>query len=175
MQKALAILLVIVLVAAGIGYLVLERQYNSKIERITAEAHAEMAAFQNKAAAAAREVAEDTATVLSVTLADDIARQEFAAIDAELAPIVQGHRIAGIIVVGQDGRVLSSSDLRYRGRTLDDEATRRALAVDTVAASPSAPSPGQLEVDAPVFSGGQRLATLRVFFDLGSLPAAATE
>ncbi len=169
MQKALAVLVVIVLVAAGIGYLVLQRQYNSRIERVTAETHAQLAACQSKAASVVREYAEDTATVLSVTLADDIARQEFAAVDAELASIVQGHRIAGVIVIDQEGAVLAATDLRYRGRSLDDQATRVALAVDTVTSSAAAPAPGQLEVDAPVFSGGQRLATLRVFFDLRGL------
>ena len=166
MQKALAILLVIVLVAAGIGYFILQRQLDSKIERITAETHARVAECENRARDMARQYAEDIATVLSVTLADDIARQETASVDAKLAAIVQGHRITGVIVVGQDGKVLSATDLRYRGRTLDDEASHRALAVEKVTASDAAPSPGQLEVDAPVFSGGQRLATLRVFCDL---------
>ncbi|NOZ95486.1 MAG: hypothetical protein GXP47_12235 [Acidobacteria bacterium] len=169
MQKALAVLLVIVLVAAGVGYLVLERQYTSKVERITAETHAQVAACQNKATEVIREYAEDSATVLSVTLADDIARQEFAAVDAELAAIVQGHRIAGVIVVDQEGKVLAATDLRYRGRSLDDEATRQALAVERVTSAATAPSPGQLEVDAPVFSGGQRLATLRIFYDVRGL------
>jgi len=167
MQKALAILLVIVLLAAGVGYLVLQRQLDSKIEGITAEAHAQLAACRNGAQATAREYAEDIATVLSVTLADDIARQELAAVDAKLAAIVQGHRITGVIVVGQDGKVLSATDLRYRGRTLDDDATHRAVAVEKVTSSDVAPAPGQLEVDAPIFSGGQRLATLRVFCELG--------
>ena len=166
MQKALAILLVIVLLAAGIGYVLLQRQTSAKIQRITAETHAEMAACQNRAQTMARQFAEDIATVLSVTLADDLARQELAAVDAELAAIVQGHRITGIIVVGQDGKVLSATDLRYRGRTMDDEATRRAVSVEKVTAAATAPAPGQLEVDAPIFSGGQRLATLRVFCDV---------
>jgi len=169
MQKALAILLVIVLVAAGIGYLVLERQFSSRVERVTAESHAQVAACQSKATSVVREYVEDVATVLSVTLADDIARKELAVVDAELGAIVQGHRIAGVIVLDQEGSVLAATDLRYRGRTLADEATRQALAVEKVTSAPEAPAPGQIEVDAPVFSGGQRLATLRIFCDVRGL------
>jgi len=172
MQRFLTGLVIILLLAGGVGYLVLSNRQGRDLERITAETHATLASERAADAAVARELAEDLAGTLAVTLADDLARDELAAVDAQLAAVVQGRRLAGVLVIAQDGRVLGTTDLRYRGRTLDDEATRKALAALETMIPEAPPAPGQVEVDTPVFSGGQRLATLRVFVDLGKLAAA---
>ncbi|MCG6964504.1 MAG: hypothetical protein LJE95_14700 [Acidobacteria bacterium] len=166
MRRFLAVLLVLVLIVAGGGYLWLQHRHTLEMERLTAETNSQLTQARTRYLAVAQDLAEDAAGALAVTLAGDIARQEYAAIDAELGTVVQGHRLTGIIVLGQDGKVLSATDLRYRGRTLDDPATKRALAVNETVTAAEAPQPGQIEVDSPVFSGGQRLATLRVFVDI---------
>ncbi len=166
MQRFLAILVAVLILAGAAGYLVLERQHAAEIERITAETHARLAQVRQEQEQVIRGLGQDLATTLAVLLADEIARGNLALVEARLTPIVQGQRVAGILVVDQAGQVLAATDLRYRGRTLDDGATRQAIAVENVVVAESPPAPGQLEIDAPVFSSGQRVATVRLFLDL---------
>jgi hypothetical protein len=174
MKQFLAVALVLVLAAAGGGYLWLQHRHAQDVERLTTETNTQLTEARTHCLAMTQELTEDAAGALAVTLAGDIARQEYAAIDADLGAIVQGHRLTGIIVLAPDGRVLAATNMRYRGQTMDDPATKRALAVDRTTSAPEAPRPGQIEVDAPVFSGGQRLATLRVFADISAVAAGGT-
>ena len=166
MQRFLSILLAVLILAGGVGYLVLQHRHEAAMERITAETHARLAQVRQEQRELVRDLGRDMATALAVLLADDIARGNLAAVEARLTPIVQGQRVAGILVVDQAGAVLAATDLRYRGRRMDDEATRRAIAVEDVVVAGEPPAPGQLEIDAPVFSSGQRIATVRLFLDL---------
>ncbi len=166
MQRFLVIVLVVVLLAGGVGYVVLQHRCESRIERITAETHARLAQVREDQRRMVQDLGVDMGAMLAVLLADDLAAGNLALVEARLTPIVQGRRVAGVLVVDQEGKVLAATDLRYRGRTLDDEGTRRATAAREVTVSSEPPAPGQLEVDAPVVSGGQRIATVRLFLDL---------
>jgi len=166
MQRFLAILLVIVLAAAAAGYFVLQRAHGKEVTALRAAAEERIEAERQNAAEVVGQLAQDLAGALAVTLADDVARQDVAALEAEVAAIVQGHRVAELVVLDGEGNVLATSNLRYRGRRLDDPATRRALAVTEVTTVEEAPSPGQLEVDAPILSAGRRVGTLRLFIEV---------
>ncbi len=166
MQRFLIILLVTVLAAGAVGYLILQRAHGKAIAELRATAEERVEAERRQAAEVLGQLAQDLARTLAVTLADDVARQDVAALEAEVAAVVQGNRIAGVLVLDDEGNVLATSDLRYRDRRLDDPATRRALAVTTVTTAEEPPSPGQLEVDAPILSAGRRVGTLRLFVDV---------
>ena len=166
MQRFLTVLLVIVLLATGVGYLVLRHQGEARIERITAETHARLAQVRQEGREVVIGLGRDLATTLAVFLADDVAAGNLELVESRLTPIVQGQRVAGVLVVDPGGRVLAATDLRYRGRTLDDAATRQALAAEGVVVAKEPPAPGQVEIDAPVFSSGRRIATVRLFLDL---------
>lgn len=172
MQKFLVGLVVVLLLACVAGYLVLNHQSRTVLEAVSSEAEQVQMADRQAAGQVARELAEDMARMLSVVLADDIAQGNLEAVEAQLATAVQGHRLAGVLVVAVDGVVLTSTDLRYRGRTLHDDATRRALAATEVGVSSAPPAPGQIEVNAPVMAGGSRIGVLRVFVQLDDLAGA---
>jgi hypothetical protein len=169
MQKFLVGLVVVLLLAGAAGFLVLTHQSRTMLDAATSEAEQAQLADRQAAAAVARELAEDMARMLSAVLADDIAQGNLEAVEAQLATAVQGNRLAGVLVVAVDGTVLTSTDLRYRGRTLHDDVTRRALAATEVAVLEEPPAPGQIEVDAPLMAGGSRIGVLRVFVQLDDL------
>ncbi len=166
MQRFLAILLIVVLVAAGVGYLVLQTRHGRELAAVRAAAEGRVEAEHRQAAQVTSELAEDLARALAVTLADDVARQDTAALESEVAELVRGHRLAGIIVLDRDGNVLAASDLRYKNRRLDDPATRAALAATQVTTAAEPPAPGQTEVDAPVLSAGRKVGAIRIFLEL---------
>ncbi len=165
--RAAAILVVVLLLVAGAGYLYLQAQHRQALAAARDQAAQATEQLQMNADRMGRQLAEDIGRILSVTLAEDVARVEHAALDLKLASIVRGNRITGIIVLSPDGAVLATTDLRYAGRTLDDPASQRAMSVDKVAVADEAPAPGQVEVDAPLRSAGERVGSLRVFVDLG--------
>lgn len=169
MKRFLSFLVAVLILAAGIGYLVLQHRYSTQLRQVTADAESRLVSQRSADQASLRDMAEDFANALAITLADDLARKEYAAVEAQLGPIVQGHRVAGLLVLGKDGSVYAATDLRYRGRRLDDPATRQALDATTVTVAKEPPAPGQVEVDAPVYSGGRRIATLRIFIELGRM------
>jgi hypothetical protein len=104
--------------------------------------------------------------VLALAVADPIGRGDTAAVDALLADAVRGDRLVGVMVLDPSGEVLSSTDLRWRGRRLDDAAALKAMAVrEPTVLGPSAG--GELEVAAPVEVSGVRVATVRATFSLG--------
>lgn len=166
MQRFLAILLIVILAAAGVGYLVLQAKHGKEVAAVRAAAEERVEAEHRQAAAVTGELAEDLARALAVTLADDVARQDTAALETEVAALVRGHRIAGVIVLDRDGNVLATSDLRYRDRRLDDPATRAALEANEVTTAAEPPAPGQTEVDAPVLSAGRKVGAIRLFVEL---------
>ena len=172
MQKFLIGLVVVLLLAGVAGYLVLTHQSRTMLESATIEAEQSQVADRQAAAAVARELAEDLARTLAAVLADDIGQGKLEEVEAQLASAVQGHRLAGVLVVAVDGSVLTSTDLRYRGRTLRDDVTRRALAATEVSVMEEPPAPGQIEVDAPLMVGGSRIGVLRVFVQLDDLAGA---
>jgi len=169
MQKFLVGLVIVLLLACVVGYFLLTHQSRTALEAATDEAELTQVAEREAAAQVVRELAEDMARMLSAVLADDIAQGNLESVEAQLATAVQGHRLAGVLVVAVDGAVLTSTDLRYRGRTLHDDATRRALAVTEVGVMEEPPAPGQIEVDAPLMAGGSRIGVLRVFVQLDDL------
>lgn len=166
MRRFVAALFVVLLVAGGVGYFVLQSRHGHEMAAVRATAEERIEAEHRQGATVARELAEDLAGSLAVTLADDVARQDTAALEGEVAAVVRGHRVAGLIVLDPDGYVLATSDLRYRGRRLDDPASRAALAATSVSTAGEPPSPGQTEVDAPVMAAGRKVGVLRVFVEL---------
>jgi hypothetical protein len=82
---------------------------------------------------------------------------------------VQGYRLVGVLVLSPERSVLSSTDLRYRGRTLDDAATRAAAQAEEVEIAEQAPAPGQVEVVAPLEKDGERVGFVRAFVQLDDL------
>ena len=166
--RATATVVVILILAVGTGYLYVRARHRTALATVCADAAQATEQLQAQADRMGRQLAEDIGRILAVTLSEDVARVEHAVLDLKLASIVRGNRVTGIIVLGPDGAVLATTDLRYAGRTLDDPASERAMAVDQVTVSPEAPAPGQVEVDAPLRSAGERIGSLRVFVDLGS-------
>lgn len=169
MKRFLAIVVVVLLVAAGAGYLVMRSQQRREVAALTARLDQAVAEQRQRDGAVARDLAQDMARTLAATVAGDLAAGDADGLNAELADVVQGRRVTGVIVLDPAGKVVASTDLRYRDRVLDDEATRQALAATAVTVAPTAPAPGQLEVDAPVERSGAKVGVLRVFVDLGEL------
>ncbi len=164
MKKFLVIVIVLLIVAGGIGYLVLQSRQATELKKVQETAQKNLVAQQKRDQRTIIDLAQDLSRTLAVTLADDIARKDFTSVEGQLESVVQGRRVAGILVLDQDGNVLAATDLRYHGRRMDDAATRSALGVTTLTVASEPPAPGQLEIDVPVSSGGRRIATLRVFF-----------
>ncbi len=163
MQRFLAVLVVVLLAAAGVGYLVLDRRHDAALEAEKAACRSELEAGQEHTSEVAASMARDLTQVLAVGIADEVGRGDVAALDAILAGTVRGDSLVEVIVIGPTGEVLSSTDLRWRGRTLDDAAGLKALAVREVTSLDRDPA-GRLEVAAPVEVGGVRVATVRAFF-----------
>jgi hypothetical protein len=163
MQRFLAVLLVLILASAAFGFFVLQHRHGvelAAIENANFDRYEELGA---DAAAAQRELAEDLVRVLSMSVADDVAGGDMKVLEERLAEAVQGNRLVGVLVLSPDGAVLSSTDLRFRGRVLDDEATRLAAGAADVEIAADAPAPGQVEVVAPLLVGGERVGFMRAF------------
>jgi len=169
MQKFLAVLLVLAVLGAGIGYLLLQQRHFRAVEGLKVEHEAALQADREAAATIARELATDLVAVLARAAAEDLARNDEATLEGRLAEAVQSHRLAGALAVAPDGRVIATTDLHYRGRVLDDPATLRAAQADAVTVVEERPAPGQVEVVAPLVAAGQRLGCLRAIVDLGEL------
>ena len=146
----------VLIIIGFIGFLVLQGRHGKAL-----------IAQHERAVATASEMAIDLTRVLATTIADDAARLEHAMLDMQLATIVRGRHVAGVVVLNPSGEVLATTDQRWAGRTLDDAETVAAMAVNEATLMPSTPMPGQIEVAAPLFVGSDRLGTLRVFVDLG--------
>jgi preprotein translocase subunit SecG len=166
MQRFLAVLLVLVLAVAGVGYLLLQRQHAAALKAVETASSGAVAEARAQAENAAEQLARDTTRVLALAVADPIGRGDTTAVDALLADTVQGDRLVGVMVLDPSGEVLCSTDLRWRGRRLDDADALKAMAVrEPTVLGPSAG--GELEVAAPVEVSGVRVATVRASFHLG--------
>ncbi len=169
-----------ILIAAGIpvvlalaGYVWMATAHSREVKQLKAQHEQQVDDVRAAAADLASALAADISLVLGTTVADDVARQEHAMLESQLAVIVRGKKIAGIVVVNPRGAVLAATDQRYAGRTLDDRASLDAMAVSQVTIMPTVPVPGQVEVAAPLFVGSKRVGTLRVFVELGQFAPSA--
>lgn len=166
MQKFLAVLLVLVLAAAGVGYLLLERRQAAALDAVRSASGQAVDEARAEAATVAEQLARDTTRVLALAVADPVGRDDTTAVDSLLAAAVRGDRLVGVMVLDPSGEVLSSTDLRWRGRRLDDADALKAMAVkEPTVLGPDAN--GEIEAAAPVEVGGVRVATVRATFSLG--------
>lgn len=164
MQRFLAVVVVVLLAAAGVGYLLLERRHAASLAAAEAECVSRLDAERGRTGAAVEEMARDLTAVLALAVADEVGRGDTAALDDLLGGAVRGDRLLEVLVLGPSRDVLSSTDLRWRGRTLDDAAALKAVAVDEVTVLGPDGS-GRIEVAAPVEVAGVRVATVRAFFE----------
>jgi len=173
MQKVLTGLIVIVLVVglAALGWLLLSRQHGRALDAVAVEGVAAVEGQRVAAAQIARELAMDATRGIALAIAEPVARADFSAVETTLAKAVQGHRFAGFQVLSLDGEVLATTDLRFRGRTLDDPAARRALTAMEPAVAPDCPQPGQIEVHLALTAGQEHVGVLRAFVEIGDLAA----
>lgn len=165
--KAIGITVLVCTLVGAIAYVWLQAKHRKEIEQLQAAAAAEITALRQTASTVAVELATDLTQVLGTTISDDVARVEHAMLDAQLATIVRGHRVSGVIVMNPNGEVVATTDQRFAGRTLDDAAAKAATAVTEITVQPtSATAPGHIEVAAPLSVGTTRLGTVRVFVDV---------
>lgn len=173
MRTFVSIVVVLIVASLAAGYLVLTSGHRRALAEVREAADIRQAATHREAAITARELAEDTARILATAIAPAVVRGEFGALEGELAAMVRGHRLAGVIVLDRAGVVLATTDRRWAGRTLDDPMSLAALSVPTITVAPEAPAPGQIEIQAPLVVGSERVGTLRVMVELGFLAVTA--
>jgi len=166
MQKFLTGMLALVVVLTGIGYLLIQKQHAGELEEARAQAEEQLEVVAAEADALARELAADLVRLLSLAVIDNVASGDLESVESRLARAVQGNRLVSVLVLSQEGAVLSSTDLRFRGRVLDDPATRAAARVTEVTVSDEPPAPGQVEVVAPLIADGERLGFIRAAVEL---------
>lgn len=165
--KAIGITVLVLTLVGAIAYVFLHARQRKEIEQLQAAGAAEVAGLHQTASTVVVELATDLTQVLGTTISDDVARAEHGMLEAQLATIVRGHRVTGIIVMNPKGEVIASTDQRFAGRTLDDAAAQAAMAVSEPTVLPtSTGTSGQVEVAAPLFVGTTRLGTVRVFIDV---------
>lgn len=169
-----------ILIAVGIpvvlavaGYVWMATSHSREIKQLNAQHEQQVDGVRAAAVDLASALVADITLVLGTTVADDVARLERAMLESQLAVIVRGKKIAGIVVVDPRGAVLAATDQRYAGRTLDDPASLDAMAVSQVTIMPTVPVPGQVEAAAPLFVGSKRVGTLRVFVELDQFAPSA--
>ena len=163
-NRTAAIVAVVLLLLGLVGFFVLQGRHGREMKDLRAEARL-----------TATGLAMDVTRTLATTISDDAARLEHAMLDAQLAAIVRGRHVAAVMVVNRNGEVVATTDQRQAGRQMDDVASQAALAVNEVTAMETQPTPGQIEVAAPLFVGPERIGTVRVFVELGEftpLPAS---
>jgi hypothetical protein len=172
MMRILIALLLCVLLAAGAGYFLLEHRHETELEGFRQAQSDELTRLRADHEERLAEMALDAARVLAAGAEGLLGPEDAGRLEEMLAAAVSGHRLVGVIVLDSDGSVLSSTDLRFRGRQLEDPATREALAVDEPTIMPGKPVVGELEVAAPLGGADQRFGAVRVFFELGPVEEA---
>jgi|GEM_PF-4205355 len=172
---AVLVTVVVLAIVGTVVFLVKGRDHARELKQLLGEADERVASAQAAAGELGRELAGDIARCLAATIADDLIRPERSMLDAQLAAIVRGDHVAGVLVLGPGGEVIAATDRRFAGRTLDDPTAMRALATTAVTVMPDGPAPGQVEAAAPLYAGSERVGTVLVFVDLGDfamVPAA---
>lgn len=167
MQRFLLVIIGILVLTLAVGFFWLTSSHRQTVAKEQERAEELLAETRQETVEVVRELCEDLARVLATAIAPAVARGEFAALESELAAMVRGHRLVGVIVLDGTGRVLASTDRHWAGRTLDDPLSRQALAVSEVVAAQDGPAPGQREIHAPLLVGTQQIGALRVIFELG--------
>lgn len=167
----LATVVVLAMVGAVV-FFVESRGHAKELEQLLGEADERVTSAQSAASELGRELAGDIARVLAATIADDLVRADRSMLDAQLAAVVRGDHVVGVVVLGPGGEVIAATDQHFAGRTLDDPAAERALASTAVTVMPDGPATGQVEAVAPLFAGSERAGTVRVFVSLGDFAMA---
>jgi len=159
------------LAAAGYGYL----RFSDSRQRAESMAReqAQSSELRQQAETAVLDLAQDIARTLATTVSDDVVRVENAMLESQLAAIVRGKRVAGVVILNARGNVVATTDQRYAVTSASDPATSRAMAATTVTVEPDTPVPGQVEVAAPLYVGSERVGTARVFVNLEPFAPAA--
>jgi hypothetical protein len=161
---------------AGYGYL--HFRHSQERADTVARAEAQVTETRQQAQALGVDLAQDIARTLGATMADDVGRVEHAMVESELAAIVRGKRVVGVVVLSTKGDVIATTDQRYAVTSASDPDTKRALDASTLTLEPDTPVPGQVEVVAPLYVGSDRVGTARVFVNLAPFappPPAAKE
>lgn len=171
--KPVLIAVGILVVLALVGYVWMTTMHSREVKQLKAECGQQVEDIRAAATDLASALAADIALVLGATVADDVARLEHAMLESQLAAVVRGKKIAGVVVMDPRGAVLAATDQRYAGRTLDDRASLDAMAVSQVTIMPAVPVSGQVEAAAPLFVGSKRVGTLRVFVELDQFAPTA--
>lgn len=171
--KPVLITAVILVVLAAAGFVWMTTMHSREVKQLKAEYGQQVDDTRAAATDMASALAADIALVLGTTVADDVARLQRATLESQLAAVVRGKKIAGIVVMDRRGAVVAATDQRYAGRTLDDRASLDAMAVSQVTIMPAAPVSGNTEAAAPLFVGSERVGTLRVFVELDQFAPSA--
>lgn len=166
MQRFLGILVVLLVLAGGAGYLTLTYRERSRLATQEKAAQDKVQAVEESGRTAAQQLAEDLTRVLATTISGDLSRGEYGSLQSELDAVVRGNRVVRIIVLDAGGRVVATTDRRYAGQGPEEEGNRRAAAVQGVTVESGVLAPGELEVDAPVAVGSQQVGAVRVFVNI---------
>lgn len=173
--KAVAfVILILVAIIVG-GYFWMQHQQQSAVQRAQASAQQQTVELHQQGQQLGQQLAEDIARTLAVTLYDRVSQGQTSALEPILANIVRGHRIATVMVVDPQGKVVATTDLRYANRSLPEEEAQRLSGLTGITIAPTSPARDQVEADAPLQSGGERVGTVRVFVDVSPFAASPSQ
>ena len=141
--------------------------------RLHRETQAARATAQQQGEKLGRELAEDIARTLAGTLYGPVSQGKTASLEPIPANIVRGHRIAAVMVVDPQGKVIATTDLRYSNRTLPESEIQRLANLTGGVIAPTPPARDEVEADAPIQLGGERSGTVRVFVDISPFAGSA--
>ncbi len=170
MQRFWLVVIALLIVVGGGGYLYLGHQHQTQQQELRATYEAELDAQQERTRQLARDLAHDFTAALAGGLVNEVVGGDSQALQDRIVAAVKGRRVARIIVLDPEGLVLASTDLRYTDGTMEDPLTRQVLAVEDIQVLDSDVEGGalnRLEVAAPVRVAAQKVAAVRVTFDLG--------
>jgi hypothetical protein len=172
--KAIAFVILILLAVIAGGYFWMQHRQQSAVHIAEATAQQQTVELRQQGEQLGQQLAQDIARTLAVTLYDRVSQGQTSALEAVLANIVRGHRIATIMVVDPQGKVVATTDLRYANRTLPEAEAQRLSGLTGITIAPTPPARDQVEADAPLQSGGERAGTVRVFVDVSPFASSAT-
>jgi hypothetical protein len=170
MQRVMVVVIGVLVVVGGVGYLYMGHQQQTKQEELRAVYEARIDAQQQRTEQLARDLAHDFTAALAGGLVNEVVGGDSQALQDRIVAAVKGRRVARIIVLDPEGAVLASTDLRYTDGVMEDPLTRQALTVEDVevlSSSDEGEVLASLEVAAPVRVAAQKVAVVRVAFELG--------